>query len=56
MDVPGFRDPFWRGLQVAAVLGWIGITVAVGAFAGPGPAILTAIGLAGLLWLVSRAL
>lgn len=54
--VPGLRDPFWRVLQVGAVVGAAAASVAVGSVAGHLAAALTLIGALTLLWLLSRAL
>jgi hypothetical protein len=54
--VPGLRDPAWRALQAAAVLGAALAAVLVGRAAGPlaGAGVFFAV--LGVLWLLSRAL
>lgn len=56
VEVSGLRDPFWRVLVAGAVVLWVGVTAAVGVAAGPAAAVLTGLTLAGVLWLISRAL
>ncbi|MFQ5845274.1 MAG: hypothetical protein ACE5JG_09840 [Planctomycetota bacterium] len=56
VEVPGLRDPWWRLLQAAAALAWAGGTALAWAAAGSGAALVTAVALAGCLWLLSRAL
>ena len=56
VSVPGLKDPFWRVLHAGALLLWAG-AVALGAWlGGVEAAVLTGIGVAGLLWLISRGL
>lgn len=54
-DVPGLKDPFWRVLQVIAAFGWLCATFAAFSWFGPLEGIAAGIGLAALIWLVSRA-
>ena len=53
--VPGLRDPLWRLLQAGAAVTWGGAVFFAGATWGAPAAILVGLGLAVLLWLVSRA-
>ena len=56
VEVPGQNDPMWRALQLFAML----VAAALGIMAslawGPLAGIGIAIGVAGLLWLASRAM
>jgi hypothetical protein len=55
-SVPGLRDPFWRVLQAVGV---VAIVVAAGftwQHVGPAAALVVAVGLAAILWGISRAL
>ena len=56
VEVPGLRDPLWRLLQAAAAIGWAMATAAAYVSWGITAALLTALCLAALLWLLSRAL
>jgi len=53
--VPGLRDPFWRVLQGAAAVLWAVATAVAAVEGGALAAVVTAVVVAGLLWLVSRA-
>jgi hypothetical protein len=54
-SVPGLRDPFWRILQVVAAFGWVCATLAAFLYFGPLQGVAAGIGLAALIWVVSRA-
>lgn len=54
-DVPGLNDPFWRVLQVVAAFGWLCSTFAAFLYFGPLQGCAAGLGLAALIWLVSRA-
>ncbi|HEX5137507.1 MAG TPA: hypothetical protein VFY93_11075 [Planctomycetota bacterium] len=56
VEVGGLKDPAWRLLQAAAAAGWACATAAAYFRWGLGGAALTALCLAAILWLVSRAL
>lgn len=56
VEVEGLRDPAWRLLQVVAVAGWASATAAAYFAWGVAGAAAVAMGLAAVLWLVSRAL
>jgi hypothetical protein len=56
VEVPGLRDPLWRVLQGTAAVGWAAATAAAWFAWGVAGAAATAVCVAALLWLVSRAL
>jgi hypothetical protein len=56
VDVPGLKDPLWRAAQVAAAVAWAGATAVAFVQGGAAIGLLTAAGVAVLLWLLSRAL
>ncbi len=56
VTVPGLRDPLWRVMEVAAVVGWAAATAFTYATAGVVWAFVVAVGVALSLWLLSRAL
>ena len=56
VSVPGLRDPLWRLLQLGAAVAWAGITAVAFLAGGPAAGIVTAVGLALLLWLISKGL
>ena len=56
VKVPGLRDPLWRVLQVLGALLWAAVTAFAYTQGGLVPAAATAVVLAFVLWLVSRAL
>jgi hypothetical protein len=54
-EVAGLRDPLWKGLVIAAVVGWIGASAFVVSTWGLIPGLAAAAALGIFLWLVSRA-
>jgi hypothetical protein len=54
-SVPGLRDPFWRVLQGLAFVAVVLATAFTWHFAGPALGVLVGLGLAALLWAISRA-
>jgi hypothetical protein len=56
VDVPGLNDPLWRLAQAGAAFVWAGATAVAFVEGGAVIGLVTATGLALLLWLLSRAL
>jgi len=56
VEVPGLRDPYWRVLQGVAAVAWAFATAWTYVEFGATAAVVVAAALAGLLWLLSRAL
>ena len=56
VEVPGLRDPFWRVLQVAALVAVAAGTALAWNAAGPAAGLAVGATLALVAWLVSRAL
>jgi hypothetical protein len=56
VEVEGLKDPAWRLLQAVAAAGWASATAAAYFAWGALGAAATAVLLAAVLWLVSRAL
>ena len=55
VSVEGLRDPFWRAIQVFAVVAWAGATAWTFVAAGPVYALVVGVGLAVTILLLSRA-
>jgi len=55
VEVPGLRDPFWRVLQAAGAVVWAVATAVAAVEGGAIAGVVTAVVVAGLLWLLSRA-
>ncbi len=55
-QIEGLRDPFWRVIQVAAIVGWVLAVAAIHTQAGLGWAIVGGLALGGLYALISALL